>query len=125
MPCLIQKTADGDLVKQWELHDKPLTVGRGDKAVARIEDKQMSRLHFTISPKDKVWALTDSTSSNGTWVNGKRVEGEVALKAHDRIRAGETVFVFDDGLSTVIGQLEKEQRHYSSFVRELKQKHKD
>jgi pSer/pThr/pTyr-binding forkhead associated (FHA) protein len=124
MPCLIQKTVEGELVKQWELHDTPLTVGRGDKVAAKIDDKQMSRLHFTIAPKGGGYLLEDCKSSNGTWVNGKHVEGATPLKANDRIRAGETHFVFEDGLGTVIGQLEKEGRHYSSFVRDLSEKKK-
>jgi len=51
MPYLIQKQPDGSTVKQWDLLDKPLTVGRGDKVDARIEDDEMSRQHFVISPK--------------------------------------------------------------------------
>ncbi len=33
-------------------------------------------------------------STNGTWVNGRRIE-EVALKANDKVRAGTTVWVFE------------------------------
>jgi len=125
MPCLVQKASDGSAVKQWKLGEKPLTVGRGDKADAKIDDKEMSRLHFTISRQGNGHVLRDCNSINGTRVNGKRVESETLLQPNDQIRAGKTDFVFELGVSTMIAELDKEQRHYSSFVRELKQKHKD
>jgi hypothetical protein len=37
----------------------------------------------------------------------------------DTIRAGETVFVFADGLNTVIGQLNRDNQSYSSFIKKL------
>ena len=119
MPYLTQKTAQGALVKQWTLDDKPFSIGRGENAMARFEDNEMSRLHFSISQKSGCHVLEDSKSANGTFVNGKRVEGTVPLEPGDRIRAGQTLFVFETGLNTMIGQLEKGDTGYGTFVREL------
>ncbi len=69
----------------------------------------MSRRHFTASPKENAYVMKDLGSTNGTWVNGKRV-AEAVLKANDRIHAGQTNFVFTDGLGTIIGRLEKEPK---------------
>ena len=124
MPCLIQKTADGSLVKQWNVTDKPFSVGRGENADARLDDKQMSRIHFVIAPKADGHVLADCKSSNGTFVNGKLVEGEIALKPDDRIRAGQTHFVFETGVSTMIRQLEKDGPGYSTYLRDLSQEKK-
>jgi DNA-binding NtrC family response regulator len=39
-----------------------------------LDDKKVSRLHCEISWTDKGWLLTDLDSTNGTWLDGKRVE---------------------------------------------------
>lgn len=118
MPYLIQKQADGSTVKQWDLRDKPLTVGRGEKAHARVEDNEMSREHFVISPKSGGYVIQDQNSQNGTSVNGKRVT-ETTLKPNDNIRAGQSRFVFVEGLATVIGKLQDEPKGYRTHIREI------
>jgi pSer/pThr/pTyr-binding forkhead associated (FHA) protein len=123
MPYLIQKQADGSTVKQWDLRDKPLTVGRGDKVDAQIDDIEMSRQHFVISPKGNSYVIQDQHSRNGTLVNGQRVT-ETALKPNDDIRAGHTRFVFVEGLATVIGKLQDEPKGYSTHIREISKKGK-
>jgi pSer/pThr/pTyr-binding forkhead associated (FHA) protein len=123
MPYLIQKKTDGSTVKQWDLSDKPLTVGRGDQAHARIDDTEMSRQHFVISPKSGGYVLQDQNSQNGTLVNGKRVS-ETTLKPNDTIRAGQTSFVFVEGLATVIGKLQDEPKGYRTHIREMSKKAK-
>ena len=123
MPYLIQKDPNGSAVKQWDLRDKPLTVGRGDQVDAHIEDKEMSRQHFVISPKSNGYVLQDLKSRNGTLVNGQRIS-ERALVPNDRIQAGQTNFVFVEGLATVIGKLENEPKGYRTYVQELSKDHK-
>ena len=118
MPYLIQKQADGSVVKQWDLRDKPLTVGRGDKVDARIEDKEMSRQHFVISPQGSEYVIQDLESRNGTLVNGHRIT-ETTLKANDKIRAGQSHFVFVEGLTTVIGKLQDDRKGYSTHMRDI------
>ena len=121
MPYLIQKQPDGSPLKQWDLHGKPLSVGRGDGVDAQIDDQEMSRRHFIIQPTGSTYSIKDFESVNGTWVNGHRVS-EVVLKPNDRIQAGQTNFVFTDGLGTIIGKLEKDSKGYSAYVREISQK---
>jgi pSer/pThr/pTyr-binding forkhead associated (FHA) protein len=118
MPYLIQKQPDGSVVKQWDLRDKPLTVGRGDQVNVQIEDNEMSRQHFVISPKGGGYLIQDLNSRNGTHVNGQRIS-ETALKPNDKIRAGQTQFVFVEGLATIIGKLEGESKGYGTHLREI------
>jgi pSer/pThr/pTyr-binding forkhead associated (FHA) protein len=118
MPALVQKKSDGSLVKQWDLHGKPLAVGRGDAVDAPIDDKEMSRVHFVISPTGNAYQIKDQDSSNGTWVNGQRISA-VTLKPNDRIQAGQTNFVFVEGLGTIIGKLEKDPKGYGTYIREI------
>src|SRR5258708_6948854 len=39
-----------------------------------LDDKKISRNHCEIALTDKGWLLTDLESTNGTWLDGKRVE---------------------------------------------------
>ena len=39
-----------------------------------LDDKKVSRFHCEIALTDKGWLLTDLDSTNGTWLDGKRVE---------------------------------------------------
>ncbi|MGD1020810.1 MAG: FHA domain-containing protein [Verrucomicrobiia bacterium] len=117
MPYLIQKQTDGTTIKQWDLRDKPLTVGRGEQVHARIDDNEMSRQHFVISPRGGGYVIQDQNSQNGTLVNGRRVT-EAILKPNDSIRAGQTQFVFVEGLATVIGKLEDEPKGHRAHIRE-------
>lgn len=120
MPYLTLRTTAGEILKQWEFRGRTVIVGRGEKADVMIEDGEMSRSHFTITPAGEAYTLSDG-STNGTLVNGKPVKASVPLKNGDLIAAGASRFVFEDALETVIRKMEKGGPSYSAFVRELSQ----
>ena len=107
MPYLKQKNQAGTIVKSWQLAFKPIVFGRGDEVEAQIEDKQMSRVHFAIEHADGAHVVRDRGSSNGTFVNGKRVQ-ENKLDEGDTITAGGTTFTYDYGMSTMLNAVEGE-----------------
>jgi pSer/pThr/pTyr-binding forkhead associated (FHA) protein len=121
MPYLIQKKADGTTIREWDLAGKPLSVGRGENVGAQIDDEAMSRQHFRISPGAAGYVIGDLGSTNGTFVNGLRITTQ-PLKPNDLIRAGDSHFVFVDGLQTVVRQLEKDDRHLSTFIQGMDKK---
>jgi len=121
MPYLTLTSTTGAILKQWELRGRTVTVGRGEKADLQIDDGELSRLHFTITPAGEGYVLDDGQSSNGTLVNGKVVKDQVPLKSGDKIRAGTSQFLFEDALETAIRKLEKDGPSYSTFIRELNQ----
>jgi len=68
-------------------------IGRLEGSPVRVDDPRVSRRHAEFRRAvDGTWTLTDLGSANGTFLNDKRVQGTVALKAGDRIRVAETVF---------------------------------
>jgi len=71
-----------------------------------------------ISPKSEGCGVQDQNSKNGTLVNGRRVT-ETTLKPNDNIRAGQTLFVFVEGLATAIGKLQDEPKGYRTHIREI------
>jgi len=122
MPVIVRKKVDGSVLERHALTDKPLTFGRGAEVDVRIIDDRVSRHHFTVVPRDGKYLVQDHNSTNGTWVNGVRI-AETELKLNDRIRAGQTIFVFETveskGLGTVIGEIEKSGKGYKTVLGEI------
>ncbi|MCC7043117.1 MAG: diguanylate cyclase [Acidobacteria bacterium] len=76
--------------------DRPLTVGRGEDADVRVEDAGMSRRHARVVIDDGSVAVEDLQSTNGTWVNGSRVNGRRLLADGDKLQFGtSTVLRFE------------------------------
>jgi pSer/pThr/pTyr-binding forkhead associated (FHA) protein len=75
----------------FELDSAPLTVGRGGQNDVRIErDEFASARHARFEPRrDGVW-VQDRGSTNGTYVNGTRIDRPRRLTAGDIVRVGET-----------------------------------
>jgi pSer/pThr/pTyr-binding forkhead associated (FHA) protein len=71
---------------------EPLAIGRSMAAGFSFpDDSFLSGSHFSIQVTDKRILLRDLGSTNGTFVNGQRVE-EVNLRAGDLINAGSHEF---------------------------------
>jgi pSer/pThr/pTyr-binding forkhead associated (FHA) protein len=79
------------------------TVGRDGGCEVPLSDHLCSRRHFEIVDRNGAWALRDLDSSNGTFVNDERVQGERPLKDGDSVQAGETMFVFQADAAAVAG----------------------
>ena len=114
MPYLVLKDRDGATIQFWNLHEGPMTFGRDPKINGRVEDKELSRSHFTITHEDTGFTIKDLTSKNGTFVNGQRVTDKV-LRPNDEIRAGQSVFSFMEGLTTLAMKLDKDIQDLSKF----------
>lgn len=65
----------------------PATIGRGEQCSVSIPDPHMSRLHAEVLVVADVATVRDVGSSNGTFVNGRRVQSHV-LKDGDVISVG-------------------------------------
>lgn len=69
------------------LHRPRVVIGRSMGADLVFGDETVSREHASIAFRDGSFVVEDLRSSNGTFVNGERVE-ERALQHGDRIRLG-------------------------------------
>jgi pSer/pThr/pTyr-binding forkhead associated (FHA) protein len=74
----------------------PLTIGRAeDNAVPLPDDEFASGHHARIeSQRDGVWIL-DLGSTNGTYVNGARLDGRRLLHEGDVVQIGDTELRFE------------------------------
>ncbi len=71
-----------------KLNDGVNTIGRHDDCMIRIKSSQVSRRHCELVDEGDNLTLRDLGSSNGTFVNGKRVAGQKALKHGDEVTLG-------------------------------------
>jgi pSer/pThr/pTyr-binding forkhead associated (FHA) protein len=69
----------------------PLSLGRGPENQIQLEDDEFaSAAHARVEPRhDGAW-LVDRGSTNGTYVNGIRVDAPHRLEDGDVVRIGET-----------------------------------
>lgn len=66
-----------------------LTVGRTDLANLALDDPGLSRINTTFFVDDGELLVADENSTNGTFLNGERVEGRPRIvKDGDRLRLG-------------------------------------
>lgn len=65
-----------------------ITVGRDLPAHIRIVDQRVSRTHLLIEPAGGAWTVTDAHSTNGTFLDGERIEGRVAVTDGLTVRIG-------------------------------------
>jgi hypothetical protein len=73
---------------------RPLTIGRGPDNGLVVEDSRASRHHARIYGRQGALLLADLGSTNGSWVNDRRVQ-EIALGEGDQIRIGDTVLIVE------------------------------
>lgn len=69
-----------------------LTIGRSPQTDIPIDDQFASGRHARIYERDGFSYIEDMGSTNGTYLNGKRLERRELLRARDRIRIGDTEF---------------------------------
>jgi FHA domain/Domain of unknown function (DUF1707) len=64
-----------------------LTIGRSSHCHLVLADDTVSRRHAELRADDGRWLLRDLGSSNGTWVNGRRVV-EAEVRPGDVVQLG-------------------------------------
>ncbi|HOW86309.1 MAG TPA: SpoIIE family protein phosphatase [Candidatus Aminicenantes bacterium] len=79
----------------FPLAGRRVTVGRSSANDIVLSDQFSSGVHAVIAPTEHGYALIDQGSKNGTFVNGRRVNGEIDLARGDEILIGSTRFFFD------------------------------
>ena len=96
----------GEERREFALQDGVTSLGRRPEADLRIAARDVSRRHCQIVISDDGVLVRDLGSSNGTFVNDKRV-AETALSAGDRLSVGPIAFVVQiDGKPADIKPLE-------------------
>jgi FHA domain/Bacterial regulatory proteins, luxR family len=97
-PFLAYRDHEGQLAL-LQVGEETLMVGRRAEMGISIDwDAEVSGLHAELQCLEGEWAiLDDGLSTNGTYVNGQRINGRQRLRDGDRIRVGRTVLVYRFG----------------------------
>lgn len=88
----------GESAEEFVLDDSPLSIGSGAQADILIKDKGISRFHARISREGEMIFIKDMNSTNGTWVNDRRltVYELCPVRNGDVIRLAESRFELID-----------------------------
>jgi hypothetical protein len=88
---VVVKSPDLDEGHDYELDSAQLTIGRGGQNdIAIRTDEYASARHARFEPRhDGIW-VQDLGSTNGTYLNGARLERPRRLAEGDIVRVGET-----------------------------------
>jgi predicted component of type VI protein secretion system len=75
----------------FELYKEVHTIGREAGNDILINDPQVSRHHARLTLQDSQYLLEDLGSTNGSYINGRRVTEPVLIAAGDMLGLGDTI----------------------------------
>ncbi len=90
--------------KALQVYDLPkdvILVGREDGADIVIDNPSVSRRHAEFRKEGDGWVVVDLGSSNGTFLNGIRLEGPQPVVAGDEVGLGKFSIVFEKEVGEV------------------------
>lgn len=94
----------GPLVgKLHALQDGETVLGRSDEATIKINDSRISRRHVSLKVGDNGTIIADLGSTNGTYVNGNKVQSHT-LQDGDKIQISSTTifkFAYQDNIENI------------------------
>jgi pSer/pThr/pTyr-binding forkhead associated (FHA) protein len=80
--------------RTFAFEGRPLTIGRSSDNGLVLRDGRASRHHARIDVRRGSLVLTDLGSTNGSWVNDRRVDS-IALGEGDQVRIGLTTLIIE------------------------------
>jgi len=89
-------------------------IGRSAENDVRLADDSVSGAHATLLRRGAVWHLIDLASTNGTFVDGRRIEGEAIIQGMAELRFGGIKVTFQPGRSGDAGQSTQKLRERES-----------
>ena len=94
---LIVKAGD-EISKPFDLIKEKSVIGRDPNSDIVIEDIEVSKNHLAITRKGNTFQIEDQNSTNGTFLNGKKLRKPTAIKNGDLISLGKNIvleFVYE------------------------------
>jgi pSer/pThr/pTyr-binding forkhead associated (FHA) protein len=92
-PTFIQMLTGRNAGLRIDLEDrKEIVIGRSPGADLVIADEFASNMHAKLVAVGNEWVLQDLNSTNGTFLDGKRVTTPMTMRAGATVRIGTTTF---------------------------------
>ncbi len=86
---------DGPLSGQSFTFSDSISIGRGQSNNLILDDQFVSLSHALISKRNGHFFIQDLKSTNGTYLNGARINKPAVLKHGDTLRVGKNLFQFE------------------------------
>ena len=86
LPLLRVRVENGDLVIADRTFPGTFRIGRGAHCDIRVASTLVSREHVEVAGRAGEWFVRDLASRNGTFIDGARIEGPVALRGALELR---------------------------------------
>jgi hypothetical protein len=73
-----------------------VTLGRSPSCDLQIEEGTVSQVHLVFLRDGEGWTVRDSGSTNGSWLDGVRLEKDAPLRLNEgaRLQAAQVLFTF-------------------------------
>jgi len=82
------------------LTDEPLTIGRQMPSGLLLNASEISRTHCQVRLVGDLLTVTDLRSTNGTFVDGKRIAGSLGMRVGSTLQMGPYVLVYERAART-------------------------
>ncbi len=92
-PITLRVLDGADRGQVFSLGTAPVTIGREEGNTIQLNDERVSRFHVKIQQDHDDLVLTDLESTNGTEVNGEKVQLRI-LRHGDMISVGRSTLIF-------------------------------
>ena len=79
-------------VRRISVHSSPFVVGRRADCALSLSTNSVSKQHAELYLEGNAIVLRDLGSTNGTYVNGEKIEGEIHLSEGDLVQFATAVF---------------------------------
>jgi hypothetical protein len=80
----------GGKAQTHSLNGDQVQIGRADACQVKLDDTYVSQFHARIYRRDGSWFVEDLGSTNGTYLNQRRLTAPAEVRAGDRLRIGKT-----------------------------------
>ncbi|MBU1429426.1 FHA domain-containing protein, partial [Myxococcota bacterium] len=81
----------GGQPRQQEFTKNELTIGRVQNNDIILPKQNVSKRHSRIVVKDGKFIIVDLKSTNGTYVNGRKIASPMVIKSTDKIYIGDFI----------------------------------
>lgn len=100
LPPSVIQIYGGQIGRRFELGKRDLTIGRGSGNVIPLDLSTVSRHHARLFEREGHFYVEDLGSTNGSFVNGEKIEGIAEIRSGDIVKLGGAVFKFLEGGNT-------------------------
>jgi hypothetical protein len=92
-PERVAVTSSGGNTRTYTL-DQELIIGRGEKCHVVLDDAYASQVHARVFRRADGYFIEDMGSTNGTYINRRKVTSPTPVGRGDRVRIGKTELEF-------------------------------